>query len=228
MAATLLTRFPAALGALSKLTGFSAANSGALGFANMVSGVATGVCMFTSAVAGQETGGVLNFVDGFVDVSEEKYYENGGAESGTVLGALGNLANSAAITGYTIVRNTPKYANQLLKIIPGFGQVSKAIDLGLLAWQGTSLADEVFRGDGDVFKDKFDILGNVISIVSLMALFKGGLGGKALSKIGKKGGGGAAGVIKAGSPYKRPPGNNSGLSTPPRPIDQSWRLSLAV
>ena len=201
----LLTKIPSLATAMSKVGGLTGTVSQELmGFIGFASNAATGVAMGASLLDGQEVGGVMNFVDGCVDLGEEKYHENGGDESGTFAGACGNLASGAAVGAFSLLHGTGRLAK--MPLLAGKVGLLNKVAQGLFLWQGATLVDEVWNGDGDVYKDKFDIVGNVVSLLSLAMLFRGGKAAKLFAK--KKPGGGSSG-LRLSKPKNRPPTNDS-------------------
>ena len=205
----LLTKIPMLAQAASKIGGFSGIVSQELmGFIGFATNAATGCTIASSLFAGQEVGGVLNFVDGCVDLGEEKYHENGGAESGTFVGACGNVVSSTAVGAFAYLQSTGKLI-QKFPGLKGCGSLLQRIGQGMFVWQSATLVDEVWNGDGDGTKDMLDIVGNVVSLLSLAAMFKGG--GSAATKLlaKKKPGGGSLG-LGLSRPKNRPPTLDSG------------------
>jgi hypothetical protein len=202
----LLTKLPSLATAMSKVGGLTGGVSQELmGFIGFATNAATGVAMGSSLLDGQEVGGVLDFADGCIDLGEEKYHANGGDESGTFAAACGNLASGAAVGAFSLLHGTGKLTK--MPLLKGKLGLLNKVAQGLFVWQGATLVDEVWNGDGDVYKDKFDIVGNVVSLLSLAMLFKGGKAAKLFAKK-KPGGGGNAGS-RFSRPKNRPPSSDS-------------------
>lgn len=127
----------------------------------------------SSALSGQNIGGVTDFIGGVVDVgSGEDYYEDGGTETGTVSGAIGNLAGSGITAGALIAMKTNPALRKFAPI--------------LFAWQGAQLASEVLSSDGDSIKDPLDMADNVLSMWMLGRTAGIGQGLRAAAALVKK------------------------------------------
>ena len=206
----LFTKLPILAKAAGKIGGFSGVvNQELMGFIGFATNAATGCTIASSLFAGQAVGGCLDFMDGCVDLGEEKYHDNGGAESGTFVGACGNVVSSTAVGAFSYLQSTGK----LIEKFPGLkgcGSLLQKIGQGMFLWQSATLVDEVWNGDGDGTKDVLDIVGNVVSLLSLTAMFRGG-GSAAASKLltKKKPGGGSSG-LGLSRPKNRPPTLDSG------------------
>ena len=110
-----------------------------------------------SIIAGQATGGLMDFVTGFLDIKKETHREDGRAESGTANSTLGKYFQNFASYAITVLpeRIVPKKA--LSRILPS-----------LMILNGASAVDEIARPDGQgMALASSDVLSSFLSIFAL-------------------------------------------------------------
>ncbi|MDD9897439.1 MAG: hypothetical protein OXU45_00415 [Candidatus Melainabacteria bacterium] len=153
--------------------------TGLVGAINFISTASIGVNMITSFAQGQAVGGVTNFLEGVADVTEERYYDNGGDQSGTLTRSAGGIVNDLINVAYTSLRASGK----LFKLIPGVAPFATAIDGAMLAWNGASLLDEGFRGDGDGLHDTVGLATKSFSFLASAGLLLGKMRPSTISRL---------------------------------------------
>ncbi len=146
-------------------------NPNLLATGNVLVAAGTVATIGSSVLQGQEVGGVLSFGKGIVDIGSENYYDHGSDQSGTAIESVGNVVQGLGISAYTALVSSGRLAEMLGSKAKYIGLITKA----LFAWQASTMVDEVARGDGDPLKDKLDVAGNALSLISLAALGKKGL-----------------------------------------------------
>lgn len=156
------------------------------------------LCIGSSLVSGQKIGNPLDFIKGAIGLNQEDYYEGHGTQSGTFMEALGGTTDNLAVagaTGFLKSHSGKKAQLKLAKKIGGKNAVllGRGLAPALLGWQMLQAGDELIRGDGDPFKDKFDLAGNLFNIAMLGASLKSGnfagslkKSAKSLGRIGTK------------------------------------------
>lgn len=130
---------------------------------------ATGVCMFSSVTQHQAPGNVFNVIEGIADCTQEKYYENGGTQSGTWCTSAGQFIRSLGINAYNIALRNRKSIEWLEKKIPGCGKVLPYVTDALILAEVASGVHEVSIGDGDKVQDGIDTADGVLNTIGLLA-----------------------------------------------------------